>query len=572
MKKRIILCALIATICSTHSFAQTHAFEMNSRLGMGINLGNVFEAPTLGGWGVDVDTSYFKEIKEKGFSSLRIPVRWSAHADEEAPYAIHQYFMDTIQWAVDLALANGLVAVINIHHYEDMMEEPEAHKARFLALWEQIANEFQHYSDSVYFELFNEPNTNFTSTLWNEYLAEALAVVRKTNPTRMVIIGTAEWGGVSGLQQLVLPNDENIILTLHYYEPFKFTHQGADWTGQTLPTGVTWNATTAQKNAIRTDMSIIKTYSDTHNVPVYIGEFGAIEYADDDSRARWIDFLRSVYEEYGFSASYWEFCSGFGIYNPVLNCYRTGMLQALTGFEEACDCTQFDTVIVSNSTFDKSTRPWILNVYETNGSSASIAAIDGKARIEIGAIGEESWHLQLLYSSFPVKQGYTYTFTFDAYASDPTTIGAMINRDGGDYASAVFINTNLTTEEQMFSQTFTYTEPTMPKARIAFDFGLTNAHYLYFDNIHVYETSPETSLVNAEKLSHCTLTIDNHSFSIEGNTIEMLTIYDLYGRMHYQKNYSNATTIEIENSMLPSGVSVLQVQTDRGITTIKRLK
>lgn len=571
MKNLIILVAFTAMIFS-NSFAQNRAFEMNSRLGMGVNLGNTFEAPELGGWGVEADASYFEEIKAKGFSSVRIPARWSAHADEEAPYAIHQYFIDTIKWAVDLALANDLVAVINIHHYEEMMEEPETHKARFLALWEQIAHEFQNYPDSLYFELFNEPNTNFTPALWNEYLVEALDVVREKNPNRMVIIGTAEWGGLGGLSQLELPSDENIILTLHYYEPFKFTHQGADWTGQNLPTGVKWDSTAAQIKAIANDFAQIKKYSDDHNVPVYIGEFGAIEYADDVSRARWIGHLRSVFEDNGFSGAYWEFCSGFGIYDPVLNCYRTGMLQALTGFEDACDCSQFDTVIVTNSTFDRSTRPWILNVYKTNGSNAAIAAIDGEARIEIVEKGTEPWHLQFFYSSFPLKQGYTYTFTFDVYASEPATIGSMINRDGGDYVAAVFIDTDVTTEKQTFSRTFTYNEATMPKARIAFDFGLTDAQYLYFDNIHVYEQSPETSIVNSEKLPQCTVTIGKNSFPVEGNSIEMFTIYDLYGRIHYQKTYSQSNAIEIETALLPSGVSVLQVQTDRGSTTIKRLR
>ncbi|MDR1761894.1 MAG: cellulase family glycosylhydrolase [Bacteroidales bacterium] len=571
MKKLIISLSSILLLCA-NAFAQNQAFEMNSRLGMGINLGNAFEAPTLGAWGIEVDASYFEEIKAKGFSSIRIPARWSAHADEAAPYTIHEYFMDTIKWAVDLALANDLTVVLNIHHYEEMMIEPEAHKARFLAFWEQIADEFQYHSDSLYFELFNEPNTNFTPALWNEYLVEALDVVREKNPARTVIIGAAEWGGLGGMSQLVLPDDPNIILTLHYYEPFKFTHQGADWTGQNLPTGVTWDSTAAQINAIANDFAQIKQYAETHNVPVYIGEFGAIEYADDVSRARWIGHLRTVFEANGFSGAYWEFCSGFGIYDPVLNCYRTGMLQALTGFEGACDCSQFDSVIVKNSTFDRSTQPWILNVFQENDADAAIAAIDGEARMEIVNNGTEPWHIQFLYGSFPLVQGNTYTFTFDAYASSPTSIGSMINRDGGDWEVALFIETNLTTEKKTFSQTFTYTEPTMERARIAFDCGLADAQYLYFDNIHVYEKSPATSIANSANSSQCTITIGQSSFSIEGTSIEMLTIYDLSGRVQYQKTYSQNNIIEIENSLLPFGVSVIQVQTDRGTTTIKRLR
>lgn len=572
MKKTVVILSLILSTLCVNSFAQERAFEMNSRLGMGINFGNMFEAPDLGAWGVEPDGAYIEEIKAKGFASIRIPVRWSAHAEEESPYTIHRYFMDTVKWAVDLALANELIVVLNMHHYEEIMENPVDHRARYLALWEQIADEFQHYSDSLYFEILNEPNENFTPALWNEYLADGLAKIRKKNPTRMVVVGTAEWGGLGGLSKLVLPNDPNIILTIHYYEPFKFTHQGADWTGQNLPVGVKWDSTAAQIKAIAKDMDQIKQYSETHNVPVYIGEFGAIEYADDVSRAKWIGHLRTVFEEYGFSGAYWEFCSGFGIYDPVLECYRTGMLQALTGFEGACDCSMFDTVIVKNSTFNKNIQPWFFNLFRDSGAEAKIAVVDGEARIETTNKGTEAWHIQFLYSSFPLIKGNTYTLTFDAYASSPTSIGAMINRDGGDWETAHYLKTDLTTAKTTYSFTFTYNEETMPKARIAFDCGLADAEYLYFDNVYLYEKAPASSAADNVNSSKCTVKIGGNIFAVEGNSIEMLTIYDIFGRICYRKTYPSIDVVEIENTHLPSGIGLVQIQTDLGSTVIKRLK
>jgi len=575
-KKSLIILSLFAVIFSINSFAQTPAFEMNRRLGMGMNLGNTFEAPSLGEWNTDIYYSYFVEIKAKGFSSVRIPAKWSAHADKDAPYTIQTYFMDTIKWAVDAALANGLTVVLNMHHYDEMMKEPAEHKVRFLALWEQIADEFQDYSDSLYFEIFNEPNDKFTPALWNEYLVEGLAVIREKNPDRMVIIGTADWGGIGALSKLELPNDPNIILTIHYYEPFKFTHQGAGWVEPSLPIGVKWNGTTAEKNAIRNDMNIIKAYSALHNVPVYIGEFGAIDNADDESRARWMGFLREVFDEYSFSAAYWEYSSGFGIYNPVLNCYRAGMLQALTGFEGACDCSQFDGMIVQNSTFDRSIRPWFLNVTKTDGAAAEITVVDGEARMEILNQGTAPWHIQFLYPSFPLIQGNTYTLTFDAYASAPTSITAMINRDGGNYEMAheteSFIDALLTTEKQTFTFTFTRELPTMPKARIAFDCGFAQAQYIYFDNIYLFEETPETSVTSIENSPKCTVKIGESSFSVKGNSIETVSIFDMYGRVHYRKTYLQSNCVAIENSLLPFGVGFVQIRTDLSVTTVKRLR
>ena len=42
---------------------------------------------------------------------------------------------------------------------------------------------------------------------WNALHAEALAVIRKTNPTRNVIIGPAFWNNVGWLDKLELPDD-----------------------------------------------------------------------------------------------------------------------------------------------------------------------------------------------------------------------------------------------------------------------------------------------------------------------------------------------------------------------------
>src|SRR6476619_6215118 len=72
----------------------------NKKLGRGINLGNALEAPKEGEWGVKLKAEYFKTIKEAGFQSVRLPVRWSAHAKTDAPYAIDVKFAERMDWAI----------------------------------------------------------------------------------------------------------------------------------------------------------------------------------------------------------------------------------------------------------------------------------------------------------------------------------------------------------------------------------------------------------------------------------------------------------------------------------------
>src|SRR5262249_13140472 len=96
----------------------------NQKLGCGINLGNALEAPSEGAWGVTLKAEYFKAISRAGFATVRLPIKWSAHAKAEAPYTIDAKFAARVDWAIDQALANELNIVINVHHYGELDANP----------------------------------------------------------------------------------------------------------------------------------------------------------------------------------------------------------------------------------------------------------------------------------------------------------------------------------------------------------------------------------------------------------------------------------------------------------------
>ena len=99
MKKLILI--FIMAVISMSSFA-----ELN--LKRGINMGNALEAPDEGAWGVSIEPEYFKIIKDAGFDYVRVPIKWSAHTSDKAPYKIDVKFMKRIKEVVDLAYKNKL--------------------------------------------------------------------------------------------------------------------------------------------------------------------------------------------------------------------------------------------------------------------------------------------------------------------------------------------------------------------------------------------------------------------------------------------------------------------------------
>jgi len=319
------------TTPSPTTFADEHVFEQNRKLGRGVNLGNALEAPQEGEWGLSLREEYFERIAEAGFNSVRVPIRWSSHASADSPYTIDPVFFERIDWVIDQALKNDLTVVINIHHYEEINEEPRPHKERFLSIWQQIAERYQDQPETVYFELLNEPTGTLGATVWNEYAAQAIEVIRKTNPDRTIIIGPGNWNAMDALYGLILPDDDrNLIVTVHYYSPFQFTHQGAEWVDDSDPwLGTTWDGTLEEKQLIERNFDAAVKWADQNRRPLFLGEFGAYSKADMESRVRWTEFIARTAEQKGMSWAYWEFGSGFGVFDPENEEWRESLLQAL---------------------------------------------------------------------------------------------------------------------------------------------------------------------------------------------------------------------------------------------------
>ena len=223
-------------------------FVLNKKLAKSVNFGNALEAPNEGDWGMRLEESFFQAVKDGGFTAIRLPIKWSNHAGQSAPYALEPVFLERVRWAVKQATDRGLAIIVDFHHYDELMTAPAANVERFLGIWKNVAAAFKDTPESVFFELHNEPN-GAIEPLWNDYAARALAVVRASNPNRAVIVGPNGWNSAWRLPELKLPADNKLIVTFHNYEPFTFTHQGAEWINPVMPTGVTWPAPGATPRA-----------------------------------------------------------------------------------------------------------------------------------------------------------------------------------------------------------------------------------------------------------------------------------------------------------------------------------
>lgn len=329
----------------------TQAELLVKRMGLGMNLGNALEAPAEGTWGVTLDAEYFKLIADSGFKHVRIPARWDTHIDSTSGVCvIDPVWMGRVRWAVDEAVKNGLIVVLDQHHYAAMYATPAAETQCFLEIWTAIATEMKSVSkDSLILELLNEPQSLLKAADWNPIAASAISTIRAIDPERTLMVGGDSWNSIDGLSGLKLPEtDRNIIATFHFYEPYNFTHQGADWGDAPPPVGATWSAKTTEKAAIRAAFAKAANWSKQNDRPIYAGEFGSYSMADSVSREIWTEFVASEARRLNIAAAYWEFCSGFGVYDAASKTWKQYLMNALLhptrGFDEEIKRPKLDTV------------------------------------------------------------------------------------------------------------------------------------------------------------------------------------------------------------------------------------
>lgn len=340
----------------------TAAYREARKFMRGANLGDYLEADPR--WHVQITTNDFAMIKREGFDHVRVPIGWHHYAGPGPDFTLSPEIFGKVDFVVTNLLAEKLAVMINIHHFDELDRDPAGATEEFLAIWRQIAEHYQHFSKDLVFELDNEPHDNATTVVMNPIYARAIAEIRKTNPHRTIVVEPGGWGSINELKNLVLPPDKNIMVSVHCYEPFLFTHQGAGWAGpDSKQTGFVFPGPPAEPltpnpefhlkpyilhrideyNTLPTDknpvspkafigrLKYVQEWSDYYGRPVNLGEFGAYTKADQASRTHFYAAFREACDRDHLGWCIWDWNSGFRYWDEKTQQPLLGMREALFG-------------------------------------------------------------------------------------------------------------------------------------------------------------------------------------------------------------------------------------------------
>jgi len=329
----------------------------------GVNLAGHLEAPPSQDWGGACDTNDFLYVREAGFDHVRLPIAWHYYTGPGPAFTLSNQIVEAADFLVTNSLNNGLAVLIDIHHFDDFTTDPPAHSNKLFKIWTQIAEHYSNFPDTVAFEILNEPKDAATTELMNGIYAELIPVIRRSNPARTIFVGPGAWNGIGELGNLVLPgSDSNLIVTVHSYAPFLFTHQGASWT---LPTTATTNVVypgppavpltpdpactgdlstvnwfaayntvpepynPSGSNAFVAGIEYARDWSEHFGRPVHVGEFGCYTRAPHNSRVRFYHEMRAALDQARLGWAMWDWKTGFNYWDPDLEQPVPGMTNAM---------------------------------------------------------------------------------------------------------------------------------------------------------------------------------------------------------------------------------------------------
>jgi len=274
---------------------------------------------------------YFQLLKAAGFSHVRVNLHPFRQMDGTKNWELPGNWFDTVDWVLAGAGKAGLMVILDLHEFNVMGRDPEGNKEKFLAFWRQVSTRYKDQPATVLFEILNEPHGSLTPKLWNQHLSEALGIIRTSNPRRTVIVGPGYWNSIDRLGELELPEkDRRLIVTVHYYKPMQFTHQGAPWSAENAnKSGIEWLGTDSEIKALKADFDKVADWAKKNQRPIYLGEFGAYDKAPMPSRERYTAAVARAAEERGWSWGYWQFDSDFILYDVKKDAWVEPILRAL---------------------------------------------------------------------------------------------------------------------------------------------------------------------------------------------------------------------------------------------------
>lgn len=318
-----------------YAVPDTEALNFVQDLKLGWNLGNTFDAFDCNltdemayekAWcGAYTTIEDIAAVKAAGFRTVRIPVSWHNHVDEN--FQVSKAWMQRIKEVVDWCIACDLYVIVNTHHdnaeayYYPDSAHLESSKAFLSAIWTQMGEVFRDYDERVILESMNEPRLVGTNYEWvldesapecqdamecinqlNQLFVDTIRGIGGGNETRYLLCpGYAASVDGAAAEEFRIPDDpaDRVIVSVHAYTPYDFAlnRAGTDSFDSSNP---------VDRNAVLNFMDILYGKFVMNGTPVLLGEFGALNKDNLEDRIDFSAYYVAAARGRGMTCCWWD--------------------------------------------------------------------------------------------------------------------------------------------------------------------------------------------------------------------------------------------------------------------------
>ena len=165
----------------------------------------------------------FVDIKSLGVDVIRVPINLHSMTQGAPDYTwIHSFLFSWIRWSI--GRKNWICIFILDNHTFDPSDATDPQIGDVLnPVWLQMAQHFEGRSDKILYEILNEPH-GISHNLWNSIQGDVIQTIRSVDTTHTIIVGGADYNSYNSLSKMPAYEDDNLIYTFHFYDPFVLTH------------------------------------------------------------------------------------------------------------------------------------------------------------------------------------------------------------------------------------------------------------------------------------------------------------------------------------------------------------
>lgn len=255
----------------------------------------------------DLSAKSFADMAATGANVVRVFVNMTLNTAQDA----YLFDLTGVDAAVTAGLSDGFKVVI-VFQPISQSTTPEFWsdsrlQASLVNNWSTTASKYRASPVVAAYDLINEPIAPAGEGQWESIALALINAIRAADTVHPIIFEPSPGGVPEAFEELKPLKADNVVYSVHFYEPYGFTHQGLRSSVSVpypspsdSPVGLVDHAALARL------LAPVRQFADTYNLPLYVGEFSAVRWAPGTSAYNYVADAIDLFESYGWSWTYHE--------------------------------------------------------------------------------------------------------------------------------------------------------------------------------------------------------------------------------------------------------------------------